>query len=45
MILLKKFQINLYEDYLYTITKLEYLIAFLLKIKEELYEGVFKRYC
>ena len=40
----KKFQISLYEDYLYTLTKLEYLVAFLLKINDNVFEGPFKRH-
>jgi hypothetical protein len=40
----KRYQINLYEDYLYFLTKLEYLIAFLLKIKDQVYEGLFRKY-
>lgn len=40
----KKAQINMYEDYLYTITKLEYLITFLLKVNEPVFESLLKKY-
>jgi hypothetical protein len=40
----KKFQINLYEDYLFTLVKMEYLVAFLLKINDTVFEGLLKRH-
>jgi hypothetical protein len=40
----KKNQITVYEDYLYSQTKILYLVAFLLKVQDSPFEPAFKRY-